>query len=78
MHKEFRIGCVIITKWFYVIYVSKNIFAPCGYDVCSAEFSATLDILDFDTTNSPTIFPDKVRIYSGFINVNTLMNGDVF
>jgi len=78
MYKEFRIGCVIITKRFYVFYVSKNIFASCGYDVYSAEFSATLDILDFDTTNSPTIFSDKVLVYAGFINVNTFMNGDVF
>ena len=61
-----------------MVYVSKDIFASCGYDVCSAEFSATLDILDFDSTNSPTIFSDKVLVYAGFINVNTFMNGDVF
>ena len=78
MHKEFRIGCVVITKRFYVFYVSKDVFASCSYDVCSAEFSATLYILDFDTTNSSTIFYDKVLVYAGFIYVNTFMKWDVF
>ena len=69
---------MVIAKWLNMDYIAVFILAPCGYDICSQKFSASLYVLNLDATNCPAMFPDKVFIYAALIDINTLMFRYVF
>jgi hypothetical protein len=62
LDKKGRVGVMLESQGFDVGYNAIYILAPCGNNICPFKLFASLCVLNFDTTNSPAIFPDKVLI----------------